>query len=310
MNRRRFILGMGSVSIGGSALVASGTGAFSRVESQREVRIQPADDEDAYLGIRVTDADVDCEGTVTLVTLTNQLKQNTILSFERLLGAEEFDELSADVDITLAPGQEGTTFDVGEEIDLRIDVRCDPGTDENVVIQFGVEVVGTDSETDSEIVEISAQPVEEDVPGKNRTIDVHCLCEQDTSGLSFIAFCGDLTADEITFDYRFDDENELEGISWELADGLGGQLKKVVLYGGGLDQGTDGNQEFLNYDVGDEESGAAIIGEQNETIPRNHPEETTTGQTPQCPCGEPGSGVKFNIDDSGTIKKIEEFDCS
>ena len=300
---------MGSVSIGGSALVASGTGAFSRVESQREVRIQPADDEDAYLGLRVTDATVDCEGTVTLVTLTNQLKQNTILSFERLLGAEEFDDLSADVDISLAPGQEGTTFSVGEDVDLRIDVRCDPGTDENVVIQFGVEVVGTDSETDSEIVEISAQPVAEDVPGKNRTIEVHCFCPQDTSGLSFIAFCGDLTPDDVSFGYLFDDENELEGISWELDEGLGGKLNKVVLFGGGLGQ-TEGSQEFLNYDVGEEESGEAIIGGQNKAVPRHPPEETETGQTPDCPCGEPGSGVKFEIDDFGTTTNVEEFDCS
>ncbi|MFP9061383.1 DUF1102 domain-containing protein [Natrialbaceae archaeon A-chndr2] len=42
-------MGVGSASIGGSALL--GTGAFSRVESQRSVTIEVAEDPDAYLGL-------------------------------------------------------------------------------------------------------------------------------------------------------------------------------------------------------------------------------------------------------------------
>ena len=49
MDRRKFLVGIGSASIGGSALL--GTGAFSRVESQRGVTIQVAEDEFAYLGL-------------------------------------------------------------------------------------------------------------------------------------------------------------------------------------------------------------------------------------------------------------------
>ena len=49
MERRKFLVGLGSASIGGSALV--GSGAFSRVESQRGVTIQVAEDPDAYLGM-------------------------------------------------------------------------------------------------------------------------------------------------------------------------------------------------------------------------------------------------------------------
>ena len=47
MDRRKFLVGAGSAAIGGSALLA--TGAFSRVASQRDVTIQVADDENAYL---------------------------------------------------------------------------------------------------------------------------------------------------------------------------------------------------------------------------------------------------------------------
>ena len=49
MERRKFLIGTAGAAIGGSALV--GSGAFSRVESQRQVRIEVAQDPDAYLGL-------------------------------------------------------------------------------------------------------------------------------------------------------------------------------------------------------------------------------------------------------------------
>ena len=49
MERRKFLMGVGSASLGGSALL--GTGAFSRVESQRNVSVAVAEDPDAYLGL-------------------------------------------------------------------------------------------------------------------------------------------------------------------------------------------------------------------------------------------------------------------
>ena len=50
MQRRNFILGLGASAAGGSALL--GTGAFSRIESQRSVSVQVAEDDSAYLGLR------------------------------------------------------------------------------------------------------------------------------------------------------------------------------------------------------------------------------------------------------------------
>ena len=49
MKRRNVILGLGSASLGGSAVL--GSGAFSRVLSHRNVTIQVAEDENAYLGL-------------------------------------------------------------------------------------------------------------------------------------------------------------------------------------------------------------------------------------------------------------------
>lgn len=49
MQRRKFLIGASSAAIGGSAIL--GSGAFSRVESQRDVTIEVARDPDAYLGL-------------------------------------------------------------------------------------------------------------------------------------------------------------------------------------------------------------------------------------------------------------------
>jgi len=49
MKRRKFILGTGAAAAGGSALL--GSGAFSRVESDRSVTVQVAEDHNAYLGL-------------------------------------------------------------------------------------------------------------------------------------------------------------------------------------------------------------------------------------------------------------------
>lgn len=53
MDRRKFLIGMGALTAGGAAAI--GTGAFSRVESQRMVSIQVAEDPDAYLGLKPLD---------------------------------------------------------------------------------------------------------------------------------------------------------------------------------------------------------------------------------------------------------------
>ena len=49
MKRRNFLVGVGGTAVGGSALI--GSGAFSRVESNRAVSIEVAKDPDAYLGL-------------------------------------------------------------------------------------------------------------------------------------------------------------------------------------------------------------------------------------------------------------------
>lgn len=54
MDRRKFLVGVGGAAVGGSALV--GSGAFTKVESQRQVSIEVATDPNAYLGLAPTDS--------------------------------------------------------------------------------------------------------------------------------------------------------------------------------------------------------------------------------------------------------------
>ena len=49
MERRKFLIGTAGTAVGASALV--GSGAFTRVESQRDVTIEIAEDPDAYVGL-------------------------------------------------------------------------------------------------------------------------------------------------------------------------------------------------------------------------------------------------------------------
>ena len=54
MERRKFVVGLGSLAAGGAA--ATGTGAFSRVSSKRTLSVQAVKDNKAYLGLKETES--------------------------------------------------------------------------------------------------------------------------------------------------------------------------------------------------------------------------------------------------------------
>lgn len=56
MERRKFVIGMGSLAAGGAA--ALGSGAFSSVEAERNVTVEVADDNNAYLGLEAERDDI------------------------------------------------------------------------------------------------------------------------------------------------------------------------------------------------------------------------------------------------------------
>ena len=60
MQRRKFLVGMGSLTAGGAAAI--GTGAFASVEATRTVNVNVAGDESAYLGLEDTSPYADLSG--------------------------------------------------------------------------------------------------------------------------------------------------------------------------------------------------------------------------------------------------------
>lgn len=75
MERRKFVLSVGTLAAGGS--LALGTGAFSSVEAERDVGVTVADDASAYLGIQPGDGPngnyVDTTGSDALaISLTGE----------------------------------------------------------------------------------------------------------------------------------------------------------------------------------------------------------------------------------------------
>ena len=159
MNRRMFVAGMGTTALGGSALLASG--AASRIESQRKTTIEVVGDEEAYLRL-VYSPDtqrVNCDGTVELVMITNQLKESiTELAIENL--TVESADLVVNEESLLVPDR----IDVGENGHIRVGVECAPGTDTTSAVSFDIVARGIDQAV------IARGHID------TRTIEVNCEC--------------------------------------------------------------------------------------------------------------------------------------
>lgn len=219
MNRRMFVAGMGATALGGSALLA--TGGSSRVESQRGATIQIVGDDEAYLRLVYSpDAQsVNCDGTIELVTITNQLKE-TIDELEIQNLAVE----SADLEIREHTITIPDRIDVGENGQIRVDVECEPGTDTTSAVSFDIVARGIDQAV------IAKGHVD------TRTIEVDCECAPSTTllnetAISFIAFCnqdgGSVTVSAVEVTHENTD-GEPTGVRWETDE----SVTEVVLYGG------------------------------------------------------------------------------
>ncbi|QSG03875.1 DUF1102 family [Natranaeroarchaeum sulfidigenes] len=80
MERRKFVIGLGSAAAGASALV--GSGAFNVARADREMTVEVVDDEDAYLGLEATSAYSEMDG--------GQLR----VAFDGSIGGQNGDGLS------------------------------------------------------------------------------------------------------------------------------------------------------------------------------------------------------------------------
>lgn len=150
MKRRAFLAGVGAMSVGGSALLASG--AYSRGESQRDVTIETVGDDDAYLRLIYSDADVDCSGRVRLVKLTNQFK-------EKLTTIEVHFEPSND-DISFGNLEMPKQLGVGETGYVTIEASCESNELVTATVTFDIKAWGEETS----------------VKVQDRAIEVSCTC--------------------------------------------------------------------------------------------------------------------------------------
>ena len=149
---------MGTAGVGGSAIV--GSGAFSRVESQRQVKIETVGDEDAYLRLLYNEHILfDCETEQPLLWVTNQLK-STIenISFDvEVVSSNGGDVI---VEVTTVPD----SLEVGEEGEILADLTCEE--DGTVTVNFDIEVDGEDFEV---------------IAHRTDEIEIECSCPEETA---------------------------------------------------------------------------------------------------------------------------------
>ena len=132
MKRRTFVLGIGTASAGGSAIL--GTGAFSSVETQRAVTIETVGDEDAYLRLTYNrEIDFECETSTSLLWITNQLKGP--------ITDVEFDVVGTSDEIDVADVRVPEELGIGEEGAIEATLICENAEGERAV-NFDIEVYG------------------------------------------------------------------------------------------------------------------------------------------------------------------------
>ena len=202
MNRRAFLAGAATATVGTGAVLASGS--FSQAESQRQVTIETVGDEDAYLKLVYDDQTVNCEGEIELVTLTNQTKEELTdieVTITSGTGDREFEDKT--VPEKLAVGKSGT---------VTVDVACYPGDKETQTVSFDVEVTGTET----------------NIKAQDRSIELICDCPADNP-VSFVAFCSDSDPVSVSsIETHPGNDEEPTTIEWETED----PVQEVVLYGG------------------------------------------------------------------------------
>lgn len=187
MNRRKFLLGSAATLTGSGLLV--GAQGYSRVESQRMVRIQVEGDEDAYLrllfpnGFEITR---ECGGKAQLLVIGNQTKER-LDDIEVNFQGDIDEVVSSEVEFC-GPG-EGCYSDgceereiadnsvtvpslgTGDMVALCVTIDCPKGTAEEESIGLSIDAKGSDTR----IVAHREQP----------EVDITCTCPSEETAYAY-----------------------------------------------------------------------------------------------------------------------------
>ena len=284
MKRRTFVIGAGTATVGSSLLV--GSSAFTDIEAQRDFTVEIVGDEDAYLRLVYSDVTIECEETVTLVEIGNQLKSP--INIEAVDLADTDDE---DIEVDNVQFVDGVdTLDVGDSVEVTVDASCTSPEEVTRTVPFDVQVEGDD-------VSVLANGMD------GREIEITCDCPPLFPGpdISFIAFCRtDGDPEDVTVEaIEFKDEDGTAGdpvsVEWRSEN----DIDEIVVF-------TGQNTGWFVFEDLSDPRGGTITTRTDDDVPEEYDEHTHNFQTgdagwedrcPRSPCSEGVYGVKFDWED-------------
>ena len=272
MKRRHVLATMGTLAASGSLVI--GSGAFSSVETQREITVDVVGDPEAYLGLQYpTEGGEPIPQPVRtkpgertdLFIGTNQFTA-TITSFvtEIVDGVDDFDDISLHVrqEETDCIVPEEERFGVGECVQVMVDCDHDGTTAE---IEVRIRAEGDTFEVTAErVFEVTCEPLD----------------LGDLTGIGFVAFCtggdGPPEIQDIEVLEENDDGDPVE-IGWESDV----PIAEVVLFGG--------NEWYLFQPEGATE-GTAIMSADADTFGDDRAADEFVER-------DPPNGITFEVDE-------------
>ena len=338
MDRRKFLLGVGGASIGGSALV--GSGAFSRVEAQRAVTIQVAEDPDAYLGLdkcRYPDyegehvpngsyAHLDGHGHLAILMndenphypdddLGAGVNSNSRTWFDRVFQVCNQGKQTVCVWIDDKEGDyaERVSFYLGDDADDSLEsaengVALDVGD----CICVGLQTDTRDAEEfDTDMPSASDQLLEE--------VTIYAVAGEECPGAEEPRF----PPEEVDDPDDVPADHAISWVSFCVSDGamFSDDIKEIKVTGikdddpfqptrieweSAVDVDTvtlKGGQQYWQFTPGGADSGTATMG-------TGADDGALGGQSPNSPCGDGTCGVKFNWEDEdGFVSDGHQDEC-
>jgi hypothetical protein len=190
VNRRKFVLGLGTVATSGAAVL--GSGAFTSVEADRDIEVEVVDDASAFLAIEdinespnsrefvetdgdtlrvnITESDAGGEGVNKqsaylfddLFTITNQGTQGTYVYMDTDIGGVNFYRIEGGDRRQIDAGGTANGVDALGDIGPRPEIQY-LGLGESIRVGLGIDTIGTPFDRDG-TAKIIAETDEEKLP--------------------------------------------------------------------------------------------------------------------------------------------------
>ncbi|WP_254809020.1 DUF1102 domain-containing protein [Natronosalvus amylolyticus] len=317
MERRKFLIGVGGSSLGASAII--GSGAFTRIESQRRVKIEVAEDPDAYLGLDgCPDSDnssyteIDDSGHLAVeMSPENENSDNDLGSGINSDSFTWFDnvfqicnqgkqDVCVWIDATVREAiqkKQDEDYEDEDIVDFYLGGNREQslvGEENGILLPVG-ECICVGIATVTKGLDAGDQLLEDDEIVINADADAECdseIVDNGRTAISFAAFCSSTpptpTADNITISnivFKTNDELEPVGFSWDSGDV---PIDRIVLKGG---------QEWYVYNFDPAQTSGFVEMEGEDADAYEQPDDQDQLDdleiSESTPCGDGFSGVKF-----------------